>query len=169
MTYVDWQAGMRITAERLAAITSGAWETWTPTWTTTTGLNTPSFGDATLDCAYTHFGKLCMGKLIISFGSTTNFGGGGASDNWAFSLPVEAAAATLHAGNGEIAQSSIGTRLGVRVRLLDTSTFGLETSTGRVDATALTGPNWGLVDAVTPWTWASGNTIRCDFVYETAT
>jgi hypothetical protein len=168
VTYVNWLSGMTITGERLAAITPGPWQTWTPNWTTTTGAATPSFGDAALDCAYAHFGKLCVGRMLISFGSATNFGGGGTGDNWQFSLPVPAATATLHAGNGEISQS-IGSRMGVRVRLLDTSNLGLETSTGRVDATALTGPYWGLVDAATPWAWGSGNTIRVDFTYETAT
>ncbi|MCI0384595.1 hypothetical protein [Streptomyces sp. CNQ085] len=169
MTYVDWQAGMTITAERLRAITPGVWQTWTPTWTTTTGASTPLYGNAVLDCSYMQAGKLCIGRVLISFGSTTSFGGGSTGDNWTFSLPVTAAGTTLHAGDGEIAQSSIGTRMGVRVRLLDTTSFGLETSTGRVDATAVTGPNWGLVDSLSPWSWGSGNTVRVNFSYETAT
>lgn len=168
MTYVDWRAGQRITAGQLRAITPGPWEPWTPTWTTTSGAATPSFGDAVVDGLYVHFGKLCHGRLLIAFGSTTSFGGGGTGDNWQFSLPTPAAAVSTHVGMGEIAQS-IGSRLAVRVRLQDTGQMVLETASGRVDATALTSPNWGVVDAVTPWTWSSGNTIRIDFAYETAT
>jgi hypothetical protein len=37
-----------------------------------------------------------------------------------------------------------------------------------VDSTALTTPNWGIVDSVSPWTWAASDFIRVSGFYEAA-
>lgn len=75
MSFVDWQAGMQITASRLRDITPELTK-WSPTWTTSTGANSLSFGNATVVAEYMEFGQLCIGRLEITFGTTANFGGG---------------------------------------------------------------------------------------------
>lgn len=152
----------------------GAWQDWTPAWTTSSGSATPSFGNATILAKYTKIGRTVLWRLEITFGSTTNFGSSPAStDNWRFSAPVTAAGTSLDCGFGEVQDASaagggIASRLGARVRLTTTTTFELETATGRVDGAALTTPNWGVMDALTPWTWANGDGIRVSGFYESA-
>ncbi|MBN0043128.1 hypothetical protein JS756_03155 [Streptomyces actuosus] len=164
MTYEPWQPGMKLSANRLLSI-SPTWSSWTPTWSTTTGANTPSFGNATLDCAYAVSATTVWWRMDIVFGSTTNFGGGSAADNWQFTLPVTAASAVNAAGAVELSFSG-NARVVARSRLLSTTQMGLEISSGKPDGTAVA--NSGLVDLLSPFTWASGNSIRGVGHYEAA-
>lgn len=168
MAMAAWTAGQRITADRLNDITP-IWASWTPTWSTSSGSATPSFGNATVTGTYCQTGNIVFFRLEITFGTTTNFGGGGTSDNWRFSIPVTANATTTIVGFGEGQDTSVGSslgRVGLRARLTTTTTFELEVATGRPDATAIT--NGGLVDAVSPWTWASTDIIRFFGQYDAA-
>lgn len=171
MAFSDWRPGMLITAERLLGSTPQAPQSWDVQWTTSTGNNAPSFGNATLASEFTTFGRRCAGRLEITFGSTTNFGGGTGSDNWRFSAPVAAFDTAQIVGMGEVWQASastddLGKRLGCRLRLTTTTEFELEISTGQVDGAAVGGR--GLCDAATPWTWAAGDRVNFDFQYPTA-
>lgn len=162
------RAGMRITAGFLDSITP-RWAAWTPTWTTSTGLATPSFGNATLDCSYAQSGDVVFYRMDISFGSTTNFGGGTTTDNWRFSTPVTAQATALAVGAGEAGDASVAASLGraaVVVTLSSTTTFSINVVSGRPDAVALTAA--GLIDTVSPWTWATSDVIRVSGHYRAA-
>ena len=64
---------------------TGAWTSWTPTWTASGA--TPSFGDGSLYAKYIQIGKTVSFNFLLSFGSTTTTTGTG----WLFSLPVPAA------------------------------------------------------------------------------
>lgn len=179
MAVAEWRAGERITAGRLNEVTA-IWAAWTPVWTTSTGLNTPSFGNATLDCAYTQTGNLVAGRFEIIFGSTTNFGAAPtSSDNWRFSLPVTGASIQTAIGTAEILKST-DKRHTCRVRMTTTGVFELELSSGAPDglnttADGAVGGGKGLVDSLGPWsagagstTWASGYAIRGTFTYQAA-
>lgn len=170
--FSDWHPGLLMTALRLRGSTPQEPEAWTPTWGTTTGAATPDFGDSDVDALFTHFGRYCHGHLGVNFGSTANFGGGTGSDNWTFSAPVPAHAPEQIVGMGEIWPDSAGGsaglsgRMPVRVRMVDVDTFSLEISGGRVDGGAVTGG--GIVDSVTPWTWAVADNLYIHFAYWTA-
>ena len=178
MPYEPWQPGMNLTAGRLRSI-SPTWQDWTPVWTTSTGVNTPSFGNAALACRYALSATSCWGTFEVIFGSTNNFGGGGSSDNWRFSLPVAAASTVSAIGFAELNKSTSKRHM-ARMRLTTTSVFELELNTGAPDgldtgADGATGGGKGLIDAASPWssgvagtTWASGYAIRGTFQYETA-
>lgn len=165
MAFAPWAAGQRITASRLASMTL-TWSAWTPTWSTSTGASTPSFGNATIDCKYAQSADAVLFELEITFGSTTNFGGGGTSDNWRFSLPVTAAESVLIAGMGEVQDGAATTRWPVRARLTTTTTIEVELCGRAYDDTA--GVSSGLVDAATPMTWASGDRILLHGHYQAA-
>lgn len=173
MAVAAWKAGEDITAARLAAITP-IWASWTPTWTTSTGANTPSFGNATITASYCQTGDLVAFRLEITFGSSTSFGGGGAADNWRFALPVTASATAAITGYGEAQDSATGgspssLRVPLRPRITTTTTLELETSgaaTGFAGGYAAT--SVGLIDAVTPFTWASTDAIRVFGQYQAA-
>lgn len=174
MAFEVWQPGMIINEERLASI-SPTWQAWTPVWTTSTGSNTPSFGNATVDCKYTQSALTVWWDMEILFGSTTNFGGGGGGDNWRFSAPVTSAETQLIAGFGEIQGNGGGERFPVRARLDTTGTLEFELSGGAYNN--ITGNSSGLIDAVTPFgspgstgstAWASGFAIRAQGHFQAA-
>lgn len=144
---------------------SGAWSTWTPTWTTSTGNNTPSYGNATIDTQYVKIGRLVIANFSITFGSSTNFGGGTTADNWRFTVPVTAASAFECVGFAELHQS-VTQRLVARCRMTSNTFFELEMSSGATGYGALNGA--GLTDSVSPWTWASGGSIKGSIQYQAA-
>lgn len=164
MAVGSWTAGQRITAARLNLLTA-EWASWTPTWSTTSGANIPTFGDATVDCTYCQTGDLVVARFSVVFGSTTSFGGGGTTDNFTFSLPVTGAATDDAIGHLELNYST-AIRLYGRARMNSTTVFMIEVGAGRVDGTAATNP--GIADAVSPETWASGDAIRGTLSYRAA-
>ncbi|MBC2903134.1 hypothetical protein [Streptomyces cupreus] len=163
MAVAPWRAGNRITAARLDAM-QARWSSWTPTWSTTTGSNIPTYGDATIDCSYCQTGDLVVARFEVVFGSTTTFG---STDNWTFSLPVTASATLTDVGEAALQQSN-AKRVYARCRLNSTSVFMFEISTGTPDAVALTAGQQGIADASAPWTWASTNSIRATLSYQAA-
>lgn len=168
MSIVDWRPGDTITAGRLRSI-SPIVQPWTPTWTTSTGSALPDFGDASLDCKFAVAGGLCFGQLVITFGSTTDFGTSPTgSDNWEFTPPVPAVTGTA-VGYGEIRDASAGldSRISCRLWVAGTGNLRGDISSGRVDGTAAGGV--GTIDSVTPWTWAVDDQFRFFFQFETVT
>ncbi|MFD7132367.1 hypothetical protein [Streptomyces sp. NPDC059894] len=142
------------------------WQSWTPTWTTSSGLAAPAYGNATVSCRYLKSGTTVHLNFLISFGSTTNFGTSPAtSDNWRFSLPVPAARTQPVVGFAELALEN-ASRIISRVTISTTTTFELVISSGRPNATALT--NTGVVDSLSPWTWTSGSGFIGTATYEAA-
>jgi hypothetical protein len=141
----------------------GAWISYTPTWTTDSGLHLPSFGNATINCKYQKIGRTVNVKFSISFGSTTNFGSGATtSDNWVFSLPVTAADSTTDTiGWLDGYQSSTVNGL-FRAKMSGTGAFKMNITAG---STASIGSD---VDSLQPFTWASGNPLRGLLTYESA-
>lgn len=173
MAVTAWRGGQRLEADRLNLMLP-RWTAWTPTWSTSSGAATPSYGNATVDCKYAVDGDVILFEMEITFGSTTNFGGGGSSDNWRFSLPVTAAETQLIAGMGEIQGSSAVERYPCRPRVTTTTNFEIELS-GRSFNNETPNAN-GLIDAVTPFgpantvstAWASGFSIRLNGHYQAA-
>lgn len=164
MSAAPWLGGQRVTAERLAEMLN-KWSNWTPTWSTTTGAHIPSYGNAIVDCRYTVSGDLVTAYYNIQFGSTTNFNGGTAADNWIFSLPLTAAGAVFIGGSGWGQQDTF-LRAPMTPRFFDVNNFEIEITGGRVDGNAIA--NTGLVDAVSPWTWGSGHGVFGILNYEKA-
>jgi hypothetical protein len=166
MAVTPWQAGARVTAGRLAAITP-IWATWTPSWTTSTGLHTPSLGNASVACDYCQTGDLVTCSFDLAFGSTTNFGSGATgSDNWIFGLPGASNNASGDTLGFITLRQSDNIQLIGRVQYNGSNTIRLSIDSGRVDVTAVA--NTGLVDSITPWTWASPNALHGAFQYRSA-
>ncbi|GAA4905307.1 hypothetical protein ACFPM3_30230 [Streptomyces coeruleoprunus] len=141
------------------------WRGWTPAWTTSTGAATPSYGNATVEGRYVQDGLTVHLNFRIVFGSTTNFGAGGKSDNWRFTLPVPAASALQCIGFAEL-NGDTSARVVARMRCTSTAFFELEISSGRPDGAPVAGT--GLTDAQSPWTWAAGQSILGSATYEAA-
>jgi hypothetical protein len=143
------------------------WQNWTPAWTTSTGSATPAFGNASVSCRYVKFGTTVHVNFQITFGSTTTFGTNPVvGDNWRFSLPVAAASTRMAIGFAEMSANTAGNRATARVYLSTTGAFELVTCSAQSSLTAYA--YTGGVDAITPWTWASGYTIFGTATYEAA-
>ncbi|MEU9405029.1 hypothetical protein AB0E08_04875 [Streptomyces sp. NPDC048281] len=139
---------------------------WTPTWTTSTGLHSPSYGNATIDCRYYKLGRLVNFWMNIVFGSTTNFGASATTgDNWQFTLPATSAMLTYPVAS---VTYEAGTSRGVTGNAVTTSdglNLQLNVSSAAVNSVALQA---GVVDSLSPWTWASGNRLNVVGQYEAA-
>ncbi|HEY6018565.1 MAG TPA: hypothetical protein VIY48_01265 [Candidatus Paceibacterota bacterium] len=135
-------------------------------WTTSTGLHTPSYGDATMTYMY----KIVLGQLhfsmLLTFGSTTNFGAGATTaDNWQFAIipganlaQTDFRAVAVPVGFGRASVSANAT-CPLIVRVDSTGgNFMLDTAGGYQDGTALT--NAGTIDSLSPGTWVSGSSLQ---------
>lgn len=178
---IGWSAGDFLTDAEIwredyyALKTNGTWDAtnfpsgeWTylyPSWTTSSGINIPSFGNANIQLWWTRTGRLITCQFNFTFGTTTSYGGGTFSDNWRFGIPVQAAQTQDCVGFAD-AQSSTNHRVTCRVAMLTVNSFSLDVCSPAVDQVALA--NTGVVDAVTPWTWASNTNhiIRGSFSYQ---
>lgn len=136
-------------------------------WTTSTGLNTPSYGNATMTYLYKIVGGVLHFHMLLTFGSTTNFGAAPTtSDNWQFSLaPGGIYQATTDFLNGNAIVGSGTASLGganicpILVKIDSTgANVQFDTTGGYQSGNALT--NGGTVDSLTPGTWASTNTLK---------
>lgn len=151
--------------------TPGAWLSYTPTWSTTSGLHLPSFGNATANFKAFKTGRKVDVQFDVGFGSTTNFGASATTtDNWTFSLPsawpATAGSFGTFLGMGDMYRNA--TNLGsTRIKLAGTTSVSFNILTCFVSG-ALGGGIGGDVDSITPWTWANGDSIRGTFSYETA-
>jgi hypothetical protein len=165
----DWTTGWSSWSVHLND--PGAWTSWTPSWSTTSGIHLPAFGNATVNFKAYKLARKVDVQFDVAFGSTTNFGASATTtDNWTFGLPPAWPATA----------SSFGTFLGIgdmyrnatncgftRIKLSGTTTISFGILATFV-AGALGGGIGGDVDSVTPWAWASGDAIRGSFTYETA-
>jgi hypothetical protein len=169
MSAQQWVGGQRASADRLSNMLHKMHD-FTPDWNTTSGANFPDYGNAVIDCRYSQSGDLVVAHYDITFGSTTNFGGGAGSDNYQFSLPVQARSAPVggvvmqSVGDFHIYTVAAGAKLTCRARLFDTGNVIIEITNNRADSGAIA--NTGLVDAISPFVWASGSSVKGVIEYE---
>lgn len=148
----------------------GSWLTYTPTWSTSSGLHLPSYGNTPALFKAYKIGRRVDVTFDVTFGSTTNFGASATTtDNWLFTLPPAWPAITTSPGTflgvGDMYRN--GTNLGfTRIKLSGTLNISFGILTCFV-AGALGGGIGGDVDSVTPWTWAAADVLRGSFTYET--
>lgn len=130
---------------------SGAWTSYSPTWTGST--TNPTLGSHTITAAYMQFGKTVRGRIRIVFGSS-NFGSG----TYEFGLPVTAAGGfNTNAMIVASCYDSSGPGRASRTGYLQSSTsFRLQSEAGTQLAHN------------SPWTWAVNDVLVIDFSYEAA-
>lgn len=142
----------------------GASTAWTPTWTTSTGLHAPSYGNATVDCRYFKIGRLVLFNMNIGFGSTTNFGSGATgSDNWQFSLPVASAMLNYPIASAGYEPGAGRAVAGNAVTTADGLNLQLNVTSGAANGSSVAA---GVVDSISPWVWASGSKLNVVGQYE---
>lgn len=129
-----------------------AWTAYTPTWGAS-GV-APALGNGTITGAWMNTGKLVIGRIFLTMGSTTTYGTG----TYLFSLPFSSVvgAQWFPVGGCTCRDTSAGTTYG-----LVAFTGGSATVAGGTDA-------GGRVGQLVPFTWASTDTLGINFTYEAA-
>lgn len=125
---------------------------YTPSWTTSGSA--PSLGDGTLNGRYTLSGRICTAQIELVAGSATTFGTG----QFQFSLPFAASSSSLRTnGIGRLSDAGAGFHIGM-VEVNPTSSVAVIYSNNTAN----------LVQSNSPFTWASGDTLRFTVTYEIA-
>lgn len=133
-----------------AAGVQATWDIYVPT---VTGTTNPSIGNGVLTGRYLRLGKTIICTIVMQMGSTTTYGSG----TWTITLPV----ASVWASQTDVSMGS--------AHLFDTSAtarktgqvFNVGQSTVRIVTDSAT-----LVGTAVPWTWATGDVLSLDLVYE---
>lgn len=167
----DLKAYMTYDGTVWTQVSNTGWQTWTPTWSTSTGLHPVSYGNASVSATYLHVWRMCFFNVFISWGSTTNFGSGATtSDNWHFTLPP-GISPSANFSNGQATfpgncWASDGARTACHAWIDGSGQFLINIDGMRADgATTVT----GAIDSLTPFTWAAGNTLQFTGFFETTT
>lgn len=138
-----------------ANITTGAWTSYTPTWTAS-GSN-PVLGNGTLVGLWAKVGRTYVVHINLIPGSTTTFGSG----TYSFALPVAAASSgATYIGNAHL----LGTDRWAGQYLVSP---GFSSASPSFPASA-TNTRHSLWSPTVPETFASGSQMRITVVYEGA-
>ncbi|CAM5590422.1 hypothetical protein SALBM135S_03218 [Streptomyces alboniger] len=140
----------------------GAWTTWTPTWLADGGA-APTLNNGSLSGRYMKVGRTVDWVLQLTWGSTTAAGGGGASENWMFTLPAPPATGfTYRIASFDAFDASASLHYGGR-SIYSTASGGVLRSliSDRADTTTI----W---DSVAPFVWAAGDILYGSGRYEAA-
>lgn len=137
--------------ERPIGVT-GAWQSWTPTWTILT------IGNATQACKYTRIGNTITCKIQVTLGSTSSMALGVPT----LTLPVTAAAMTAYSIIGDARYQTSNNSGGI-VRMASTTTADLVAY-----ATAGAYVFEDQLSSTAPGTWTTGSLISATFTYEAA-
>lgn len=126
------------------------WTAYTPTWTAS-GVN-PTLGNGTITAASITAGKLTIIRIVLTFGSTTTAGTG----VYAWTLPATALVAYQPIGMAVVRDVSVPANVPRVAYLPTTTTISCFTEAG------------AHIDNNTPYTWATGDTIKIQGTYEAA-
>ena len=127
----------------------GAWQSYTPTWTA--GTTNPSIGNGTLSGRYFQIGKLVYCQFTMRAGSNTTFGSG----DWRFSYPV---APNIDNVTNYQVGSVFGRDSGAAFYV------GITQYSGKTYMSLIINNNW--VSATAPFTWANGDYLEVNVIYE---
>lgn len=156
-TPATWTPGEIVSAAKMntevrdfAAGLQATWDIYVPT---VTGTTDPSIGNGVLTGRYLRLGKTIICTIVMQMGSTTTYGSG----TWTITLPV----ASVWASQTDVSMGS--------AHLFDTSAtarktgqvFNVGQSTVQIVTDSAT-----LVGTAVPWTWATGDVLSLDLVYE---
>lgn len=128
------------------------WGPYVPTWTGAT--TNPGVGKGTLSGRFVKQGVTVFATITMVAGSDTTFGSG----RWFFSVPFPAAAfGQYYVGNAFAVDEGTTASIGIAT---------IEPGDNRVSVWLHSNAN--PVKSDNPWTWATGDRLSIQLVYETA-
>lgn len=139
----------------LTKLASPAWTSYTPTWTAVT--TNPVIGNGTITGAYNKIGRLVTGYITVTMGGTTTYGSG----QYNLSLPLTISTTNFgFIGIVQILDSSDS-------NALYTANIGYDGYMSIGNPSVAYAKHVGFSSTV-PITLASGDSIRVNFAYESA-
>lgn len=151
-----WVAGEKPTAATLNThirdnfkAIGDPWTSYTPAWTSNS-VN-PTLGNGTISGAYLLAGKLVIGKIKLTLGSTSSVGSG----SYRWSLPVTAGDSSDYATGSILYNDASGSKYAATAGLVSNTTIA-----GWQNSGALTASN--------PVVPANGDIYTIEFCYEAA-
>lgn len=132
------------------AVFGSASSAYTPAWTSSG--TAPSLGNGSLVGSYWQFGKLVIGAATLTIGSTTSGGTG----VWYLTLPVTAKSSVGYQDPIGTVFAKQGTPSAGAVAINSATTMQFLTAAGVA------------MGATVPAAWANGNSLRIQFMYESA-
>jgi hypothetical protein len=155
-TPTTWAAGATVTAAQLneqvrdnQKAIGDAWTSWTPTFSG--GIT--AIGNATVSAKYLQAGKLVIGSVKVTMGSTTTFAAAGIQ----LTAPVTMAA-TLHLGMGSAYMVDTSAGLGY---------VGVVTPASASQFSIGYNGTSGATNLI-PFTWANTDVLSFSFTFEAA-
>lgn len=137
-----------------AAVTTGAWTAYTPTWAASGGG--ASLGNGTILGRWHRVGQLVSARVGLVLGSTSAQGSG----YWTLSLPLPAAVASVgQAGLGHAMATDAGNSIYQGIGFVGTAASTMSAFSNNE------GSPWG---PTRPFTWGTGDTITMLATYEAA-
>lgn len=140
------------------AYATGGWQTWTPVWSGTASPQ-PAIGNGTLGGRWRRVGRAVEFQFYLQCGSTTSFGVNGSQ--WQWTLPVPGFVSWDYAAPiGTAICIDSGSRFfhaDVLYASGDSSRFHLWSDRGASETT---------ITPTTPYTWASGDRVLAQGMYE---
>lgn len=145
-----WVATLTASDANVLGVAGGSWNAWTP------NISTGTLGNGTSVGRYIQIGKTVIANGLITRGSTTSFATGLVVD-----LPVTGQSTVVQAAASVVYGQ--GLLLSVGAGLLSTTniTFVAQNAAGTYLSSAT------LTNSI-PWTWATGNTVTFQVIYEAA-
>lgn len=154
---VTFAAGNILTAAHMNGL-QAAWDSYTPTWTTSAGA--PAIGNGTLTGKWNRVGKTIDVRIELVAGSTTTYGTAGSS--WRFTLPVAPLSTKRHRWLGTAYDSGVGDYT-VHARYVTAGPYielvAPPTTAGGADR---------LVTDTVPFTWGAADELLLQLRYESA-
>lgn len=139
--------------------TGGLWADYTPTWTSKVGAD-PVLGNGTLTGIYFQIGAYVVCRTTLTSGTTTTYGGTGATNVWRFSLPVPAANAAISFG-----MSSNCIRNGATI---DFPSWGFQDTTTQMAGWGWSSGTMAFLNNAAPWSWTATDRVLLACLYEAA-
>lgn len=145
------------------------WSSWTPSWTTVTGVHKPSIGNGSFTCFYQKVNKLVKYFFRMDLGSTsvTNAGSASVGDNWIFGVPVNTPVDGGGWGWAVVSPSGNAAEEEVARIDIDNGKFIFVTTGSYPDGTLPTVAS-SVLDAITPENWTTSGFIYGSGFYRLA-
>lgn len=148
-------AGQKLTAAFLNGLFKGSagWESYTPAWGSNSGTP-PALGNGLILGAYAKAGRLTVARVYMVTGATSTYGSAGVVYSWSLPPAALPANASFISGEGLFIDTSLGARFSRSVFGLDSSRVALHSEAG------------AYVTPTAPFTWAAGDSVMLQAVYE---
>jgi hypothetical protein len=150
-------AAQKLTAAFLNGMFKGGagWEPYTPVWSSNSGTP-PAIGNGLILGAYAKSGRWTIARTYMVAGATSTYGSAGVVYTWSLPAAAPAGNSAFITGDALFIDTSISGRFARSVFGISATAVGLHSEAGV------------YVTPTAPFTWAVGDSVMIQSVYEAA-